>query len=72
VRTGRCVEDRVKSLRGAAFAELWSAQHGIRIPMPEVRYWVLLGAASAVVAASLGWIHRQVGMVPDRRILSGG
>jgi uncharacterized membrane protein len=44
-------------LIAAALAEFWSAQHGIRIPTPEVRFCVLLGAASAVVAASLGWIH---------------
>jgi mono/diheme cytochrome c family protein/uncharacterized membrane protein len=44
-------------LIAAAFAEFWSAQHGIRIPTLEVRYCVLLGAASAVVAATLGWIH---------------
>jgi mono/diheme cytochrome c family protein/uncharacterized membrane protein len=44
-------------LIAAAFAEFWSAQHGIRIPTPEVRFCVLLGTASAVVAALLGWIH---------------
>jgi uncharacterized membrane protein len=44
-------------LIAAALSEFWSAQHGIRIPTPEVRFCVLLGAASAVVAASLGWIH---------------
>ena len=44
-------------LIAAAFAEFWSAQHGTRIPTPEVRFCVLLGAASAVVAASLGWFH---------------
>jgi uncharacterized membrane protein len=44
-------------LIAAAFAEFWSAQHGNRIPTPEVRFCVLLGAASAVVAATLGWIH---------------
>jgi uncharacterized membrane protein/mono/diheme cytochrome c family protein len=44
-------------LIAAALAEFWSAQHGNRVPTPEVRFCVLLGAASAVVAASLGWIH---------------
>jgi uncharacterized membrane protein/mono/diheme cytochrome c family protein len=44
-------------LIAAAVAELWSAQHGIRIPTPEVRFCVLLGAASAVLAAALGWVH---------------
>ena len=39
----------------AGFAEFWSAQHGIRLPTPAVRFCVLLGVASAVVAASLGW-----------------
>lgn len=44
-------------LIAAAFAELRSARYGAGIPPPEVRFCVLLGAASAVVAASLGWIH---------------
>jgi mono/diheme cytochrome c family protein/uncharacterized membrane protein len=41
----------------AAIAELWYALRGSHIPMPAVRFCVLLGAASAVIAASLGWIH---------------
>lgn len=44
-------------LIAAAFAEFWSARHGLRIPTPEVHFCVLLGAVSAVVAAGLDWIH---------------
>jgi uncharacterized membrane protein/mono/diheme cytochrome c family protein len=44
-------------LIAAAFAEFCAAQRGSRIPTPEVRFCVLLGATSAVIAASLGWIH---------------
>jgi uncharacterized membrane protein len=44
-------------LIAAAVAELWYAQHGCRNPTSTVRFCVLLGAASAVIAATLGWIH---------------
>jgi uncharacterized membrane protein len=44
-------------LIAAVVAELWSAWRGDRTPAPTVRFCVLLGAASAVVAAALGWLH---------------
>jgi len=44
-------------LIAAVAAELWSAWQGDRTPAPAVRFCVLLGAASAVVAAALGWLH---------------
>jgi uncharacterized membrane protein len=44
-------------LIAAATAEFGCALRGSNIPTPTVRFCVLFGAASAVVAASLGWIH---------------
>ncbi|HEY7153146.1 MAG TPA: c-type cytochrome domain-containing protein [Gemmataceae bacterium] len=44
-------------LLGAAAGELWSVWRKSRVPAPAVGFCVLLGAAGAVVAASLGWIH---------------
>ena len=44
-------------LIAAATAEFGCALKGSNIPTPTVRFCVLFGAASAVVAASLGWIH---------------
>jgi uncharacterized membrane protein len=41
----------------AAVTELWGAINGSRTLTPAVRFCVLLGAVSAVVTASLGWIH---------------
>jgi mono/diheme cytochrome c family protein/uncharacterized membrane protein len=41
----------------AAFAELLSTLRGNRNLTPAVRFCVLLGAASAVISASLGWMH---------------
>ena len=44
-------------LIAAAAGELWSASRGSRLPTPEVRFCVLLGAAAALAAAALGWLH---------------
>jgi mono/diheme cytochrome c family protein len=44
-------------LIAAAARELWGAWHGERRPSPTVRFCVILGAISAVVAAVLGWLH---------------
>jgi hypothetical protein len=44
-------------LIAAVAAELWSAWRRDRTPAPTVRFCVLLGAASAVAAAALGWLH---------------
>jgi uncharacterized membrane protein len=44
-------------LIAAAITEFWGAVNGSRALTPAVRFCVLLGAASAVVTASLGWIH---------------
>jgi mono/diheme cytochrome c family protein len=48
-------------LISAAFAEFWRALRRGRSPTLEVRFCVLLGAASAVFTASLGWIHASNG-----------
>jgi len=44
-------------LIAAATTEFWRALRGGRGPTREVRYCVMLAAASAVITASLGWIH---------------
>jgi uncharacterized membrane protein len=44
-------------LAAAAGRETWSMVRGVRIPAPEVRYCVLLGATSAVFTVALGWLH---------------
>ncbi len=44
-------------LAAAAGREAWSMVRGSRIPAPEVRYCVLLGATSAVFTVALGWLH---------------
>jgi hypothetical protein len=44
-----------------AIAEFWHVLRGGRSPTPEVRFCVLLGAASAVITASLGWIQASNG-----------
>jgi uncharacterized membrane protein len=44
-------------LLAAAAGELWFVWRKSRVPAPAVGFCVLLGAAGAVVAASLGWIH---------------
>ena len=44
-------------LISAAVTELWLALRGSHVPMPWVRYCILVGAASAVITATLGWIH---------------
>src|SRR5262249_13935964 len=44
-------------LISAALAELLSTWRGTRVPSPTVRFCVLLGAAGAVAAAALGWLH---------------
>lgn len=48
-------------LISAAVAEFWRALRGGRSPTPEVRFCVLLGAASAVITASVGWLHASNG-----------
>src|SRR5579863_6154391 len=44
-------------LIAAAVAEFWSIIVRSRVPAPSVRFCVLLGAVSAMAAASFGWIH---------------
>ena len=44
-------------LIAAVVAELWSAWRGDRMPAAAVRFCVSLGAAGAVVAMALGWLH---------------
>jgi mono/diheme cytochrome c family protein/uncharacterized membrane protein len=44
-------------LIAAVAAELFSAWRADRTPAPAVHVCVLLGAAGAVVAAALGWLH---------------
>jgi len=41
----------------ATTGELWSTWRGVRNPLPAVRFCVLFGAAGAVAAALLGWLH---------------
>ena len=48
-------------LAAAALAEAIAAWRGSRTPSPAVRLCVLLGAASAVVAVALGWLHADIG-----------
>jgi hypothetical protein len=48
-------------LLAAALGELWSAWRRGRVPSPAVRFCVLLGAAGAVAAAPLGWLHADIG-----------
>ncbi len=43
-------------LLAAAAGEMWGVVRGVRHPWLPVRYCVLLGAVSAVVAAVLGWL----------------
>jgi uncharacterized membrane protein len=45
----------------AAIAEVWSAGRRNRTPSPSVHFCVLLGAAGAVAAAALGWLHARNG-----------
>ena len=44
-------------LIAAAGRETWSMVRGCRVPAPEVRYCVLLGATAAVFTVALGWLH---------------
>jgi uncharacterized membrane protein/mono/diheme cytochrome c family protein len=48
-------------LIAAAVAELWGAWRGDRSLETVVRFCVLLGAASAVAAVALGWLHADFG-----------
>jgi hypothetical protein len=48
-------------LAAAALAELLAARRSSRVPAPSVRFCVLLGAAGAVAAVGLGWLHADVG-----------
>jgi hypothetical protein len=43
-------------LLAAAVAELWALGRGALVPLPAVRFCVLLGAAGAAAAAVLGWL----------------
>src|SRR5205807_10514277 len=44
-------------LLAAAVGEFWSLWRRLPIPSAAVRFCVLLGAAAAVPAAALGWLH---------------
>jgi hypothetical protein len=48
-------------LLAAAAGELWSTWRRVRQPSASVRFCVLLGAGSAIVAAALGWLHAASG-----------
>jgi uncharacterized membrane protein/mono/diheme cytochrome c family protein len=48
-------------LLAAAAGEAWFAWRRVRQPAPAIRFCVLLGAASAIVAAVLGWLHAASG-----------
>jgi uncharacterized membrane protein/mono/diheme cytochrome c family protein len=48
-------------LLAAAAGELWFAWRRVRQPSPAVRFCVVLGAGSAIVAAVLGWLHAASG-----------
>jgi uncharacterized membrane protein len=48
-------------LPAAVLAELWSAWRSSRYLESTVRFCVLLGAAGAVVATALGWLHADIG-----------
>ncbi|MGH7171402.1 MAG: c-type cytochrome domain-containing protein [Gemmataceae bacterium] len=48
-------------LLSAAAGEVWFACWRVRQPAPAVRFCVLLGAFSAIVAAALGWLHAASG-----------
>jgi mono/diheme cytochrome c family protein/uncharacterized membrane protein len=48
-------------LVSAAVTELWLALWGSQVAMPWVRFCISVGAASAVIAATLGWIHAASG-----------
>jgi mono/diheme cytochrome c family protein len=48
-------------LMAAAVAEAWRCWRRRWLPWSAVRFCVLLGAAGAVCAAALGWLHADVG-----------
>ena len=48
-------------LAAAALGEGLAAWRGTFIPSPAVRFCVLLGAAGAIAAVALGWLHADVG-----------
>ncbi|HEV3258993.1 MAG TPA: cytochrome c [Gemmataceae bacterium] len=48
-------------LLAAALGELWALVRRLPVPSPAVRFCVLLGAAAAVPAAALGWLHATYG-----------
>jgi len=44
-------------LISAAVTEMWLALRGSHVSLPWVRFCIVFGAASAVITATLGWIH---------------
>jgi mono/diheme cytochrome c family protein/uncharacterized membrane protein len=48
-------------LAAAALAELIATVRGVWLPEPAVRFCVVVGAAAAVLAAALGWLHADIG-----------
>jgi uncharacterized membrane protein len=48
-------------LIAAAVAELWAFCHGFWLPAPAVHFCVRFGAAAALAAAALGWLHASNG-----------
>jgi mono/diheme cytochrome c family protein/uncharacterized membrane protein len=48
-------------LVAAALGEVLAAMRRNQIPEPAVRFCVLLGAAGALVAMALGWLHADIG-----------
>ncbi len=56
----RIIHYPIALLTAAAAAEAWLAVRGRRQPWPPVRFGVLLGAATAVCAAGLGWLLADV------------
>jgi uncharacterized membrane protein len=58
-------------LIAAAVGELWYLGRGGRMPAPAVRFCVLLGAASALAAVALGWLHASQGHGADMPLTLG-
>jgi hypothetical protein len=56
-------------LISAGALELWNARRGRLVSSPAVRACIVLGAASAVVAAGLGWIHASFTQGEPERLL---
>ncbi len=56
----RVIHFPIALLTAAALAEVWLVLRRRRDPLPAVRFGVLAGAATAVVAVGLGWLFADV------------